>query len=117
MKTLVCLTLAISALASPALSFAQSSPAQLTRAEVRADLVRVEQAGYNPADSADADYPANIQAAEAKIAAQDGSHLANEAVGGVAQNGASEAGRPAHAQAATSSCVGPVSFCDVFSGG
>jgi hypothetical protein len=116
MKTLVCLTLAISALASPALSFAQSSTAQLTRAEVRADLVRVEQAGYNPSDSADADYPANIQAAEAKIAAQDGSHLANEAVGGVAQN-VSDAGAPAHAQAATSSCVGPVSFCDVFSGG
>ncbi|WNC91743.1 DUF4148 domain-containing protein [Paraburkholderia sp. FT54] len=117
MKTLVCLTLAISALASPALSFAQSSPGQLTRAEVRADLVRVEQAGYNPSDSADAEYPANIQAAEAKIAAQDGSHLANEAVGGVAQNGASGAGAPAHAQAPTSTCVGPVSFCDVFSGG
>jgi hypothetical protein len=116
MKTLVCLTLAISALASPALSFAQSSPAQLTRAEVRADLVRVEQAGYNPSDSADADYPANIQAAEAKIAAQDGSHSANEAVGGVAQNGTSHAGAPARAQAATSSCVGPVSFCNVFFG-
>ena len=63
-KTLVCIALAASALAAPALSFAQSN-APVTRAEVRADLVRVEQAGYNPSRGDDADYPADIQAAEA----------------------------------------------------
>jgi hypothetical protein len=34
-------------IAAPGLSFAQSTQ-PLTRAEVRADLVRVEQAGYSP---------------------------------------------------------------------
>ena len=48
MKTLICLTLAVSALASPALTFAQTISGQLTRAQVRADIVRVEQAGYRP---------------------------------------------------------------------
>src|SRR6202166_4306204 len=70
MKTLICLTLAVSALASPALTFAQTTSDQLTRAQVRADIVRVEQAGYRPG-SGDNDYPVEIQAAEAKIAEQD----------------------------------------------
>jgi hypothetical protein len=70
MKTLICLTLAVSALASPALTFAQTPSGQLTRAQVRADLIRVEQAGYRPGDG-DNDYPVEIQAAEAKIAKQD----------------------------------------------
>ena len=92
MKTLVCLTLAVSALASPALSFAQASPAPLTRAQVRADLVRVEQAGYNSSVGDDATYPADIQAAEAKIAAQDASRMAANAVGGATNTGSSQAG-------------------------
>src|SRR5260370_11054012 len=74
MKTLVCLTLAVSALASPALSFAQSAPSPVTRAQVRAELVRLEQAGYIPG-TGDAYYPVDIQAAEAKIAAQDSQQL------------------------------------------
>ncbi len=64
----------------------------MTRAEVLADLARLEKAGYNPAASSDATYPANIQAAEAKVAAQ--SATGNEAAGGVAQNGSSQAGAP-----------------------
>lgn len=71
MKTLVCLMLSAGVLAGPSLSFAQSPSAPLTRAQVLADLVRIEQAGYNPAMSNDSTYPSDIQAAEAKIAAQD----------------------------------------------
>ena len=90
MKTLVCLTLAVSALASPALSFAQSAPSHVTRAQVRAELVSFEQAG-------DGYYPVDIQAAEAKIAAQDSQQSAGGSVGGTAQGGSSQAGAPVHA--------------------
>ncbi|CAN7739968.1 DUF4148 domain-containing protein [Caballeronia sp. LjRoot31] len=114
-KALICLALAAGALAAPVLSFAQSN-APVTRAEVRADLVRVEQAGYNPARGGDVDYPADIQAAEAKIAAQNGQQLATQAYGGVAENGTSSSSAPMHT-ATRSTCVGPVSFCNIYAGG
>ncbi|WP_144141269.1 DUF4148 domain-containing protein [Paraburkholderia sp. BCC1884] len=121
-NALVCFALAAGALAAPALSFAQSN-APVTRAEVRADLIRVEQAGYSPATGDDSTYPAGIQAAEAKIAAQDVPQ-ATQAVqapqasqadyGGVTQNvGAS--GKP-NVMPMGSTCVGPVSYCDIFFG-
>src|ERR1700760_4221057 len=87
-KALVCLALATGALAAPALSFAQSN-GSVTRAEVRADLVRLEQAGYNPSLADDADYPAAIQAAEAKVASQSVPQTAQSSYGGVPQNGSS----------------------------
>jgi len=59
------------ALASPIASFAQSN-GPMTRAEVHVELVQLEQAGYNPGRAADPDYPADIQAAEARIAARNG---------------------------------------------
>jgi len=59
------------ALASPIASFAQSN-GPITRAEVRAELVQLEQVGYNPGRAADPDYPTNILAAEARIATQNG---------------------------------------------
>jgi hypothetical protein len=96
MKTLICLTLAVSALASPALTFAQTPSGQLTRAQVRADLIRVEQAGYRPGGG-DNDYPVEIQAAEAKIAEQDGALRAADAVGGEAQASSSQTGMAANA--------------------
>jgi hypothetical protein len=111
-KALACFALAAGALAAPVLSFAQSN-VPLTRADVRADLVRVEQAGYNPSVNDDATYPADIQAAEAKVAAQDNAQTT--AYGGVAQNGQSAAGKPAR-MPMKSDCVGPVSFCNVFFG-
>lgn len=113
-RALVCFALAASALAVPALSFAQSN-APLTRAEVRADLIRVEQAGYNPSTSDDANYPADIQAAEAKIAAQDSSQTTQSEYGGMPQNGNSSSGKPERMQM-TPACVGPVSFCNPFFG-
>lgn len=112
-KILVCFAVAAAALAAPVVSFAQSN-APLTRAEVRADLVRVEQAGYNPSEANDVNYPADIQAAEAKIAAENAGNQAKDAVGGVAQT-SSSTGSSAHA-AMKQGCVGPVSYCNIFFG-
>ncbi|EIF33553.1 hypothetical protein BCh11DRAFT_01323 [Burkholderia sp. Ch1-1] len=113
-KVLVCLALAAGTLAAPAISFAQSN-GPVTRAEVRADLVKVEKAGYDPSQANDIDYPADIQAAEAKIAAQDNQQQATQAYGGVAQHGTSSSGAPART-AMHSTCVGPVSFCNLYFG-
>ncbi|WP_250504300.1 DUF4148 domain-containing protein [Caballeronia sp. AZ7_KS35] len=87
------------ALAIPAASsFAQSQP--VTRAQVKAELVQLERAGYNPtADQTT--YPAQIQAAEAKVAAQNG----QASYGGAADTG-SASGGPAH----TGNRVAPVYF-------
>jgi hypothetical protein len=90
------------ALAVPAVSsFAQSQP--LTRGEVKAQLVQAERAGYNP-NGDRTSYPAEIQAADARIAAQSGQN----GYGGV-MDGSSAAGgyrAPAH----TGNSVTPVYF-------
>jgi Domain of unknown function (DUF4148) len=57
------------ALAAPAFAFAQNTQ-PLTRAEVKAQLVQLEKAGYVPGAD-DTTYPANIQAAEQRVAEQD----------------------------------------------
>ena len=126
MKTLICLSLAVSALASPALSFAQSTSAPVTRAQVSAELARLEQAGYSPSAAGDANYPADIQAAEAKIAAQDNERVAGNAAGGTADandvgaepSGTSESGARGSLKGSSRSaaCTGPVSFCSLYSG-
>lgn len=116
-KILVSLALAVAILGAPAVSFAQPD-APVTRAEVRADLVRVEQAGYRPAAN-DINYPTDIQAAEARIAAQNDPQLTHDAIGGVAPNGSSASGSAMHTAMHTANpykCVGPVSFCNVFFG-
>ncbi len=74
--------------AVPALSFAQDHT--ITRAEVRAELVQLQQAGYNAA-SDNNQYPTNLQAALSRIAANQQGTIA--AYGGSAN--ASEAGAPA----------------------
>lgn len=65
------LALVLSIVTSFALSTAacaQSADSRpLTRAEVRQQLVAVDHAGYNPAISDGADYPAEIQAAERRL--------------------------------------------------
>jgi len=80
------------ALAAPALASAQSTNGPVTRAEVHSDLVRIQQAGYDPARQ-DPSYPADIQAAEAKIAGGQSS-AATAAVGGVAMGSTSQSGLP-----------------------
>lgn len=69
-----------SALAAPAVSFAQSS-APLTRAQVRAQLVQLEKAGYDPAGGVSPYYPTRLQAAEARVAAQNTASNVDASVG------------------------------------
>ncbi|SOE95959.1 protein of unknown function [Burkholderia sp. D7] len=84
MKALICTTLAL-VLAAPAMSFAQQSTNEpVTRAQVRADLVQLENAGWRPS-SQDAYYPSDIQAAEARVHAGD----TTTGYGGVTENGTS----------------------------
>ena len=84
MKALIKAVALVVVLAAPVVSFAQSNE-PLTRAQVREQLIQVEKAGYNPATSDDYDYPANIQAAEARVAAE------QAAVQATAQNTATQA--------------------------
>ena len=117
-KAIVYLAIATGAICAPALGFAQSN-APLTRADVRADLVQFEQAGYNTSAVGDASYPAGILAAEAKVAAQSASQGSpavedTSAYGGVV-SGSTSSSRPART-ATKSSCVGPVSFCTLYFG-
>ncbi|QBR01885.1 DUF4148 domain-containing protein [Paraburkholderia pallida] len=79
--------IAAAVVAVPAISFAQTDHA-LTRAEVRAQLVQLEQSGYRPA-SDNTQYPANLQVALAHLDAGQGN--ANAAYGGVT-SGSSAAG-------------------------
>ena len=53
--------------AAPLVSFAQTSNDPTTPAQVRAQLIQLERAGYKPSKL---HYPADIQAAEARIGAQ-----------------------------------------------
>jgi hypothetical protein len=93
MKSLIQAVVVAAALAAPVAVFAQSNQ-PVTRAQVRAELVQLEQTGWRPGDGDHTTYPAQIQAAEAKVAAENG----NTGVGGVA-NGSSDMGRPAVSKA------------------
>ncbi|MBN3759360.1 DUF4148 domain-containing protein [Burkholderia sp. Ac-20365] len=69
MKTLIKAAALVAAMAMPLVSFAQTAQ-PVTRAQVKAELVQLEKAGYRPTDFSDTNYPDNILAAEAKVAAQ-----------------------------------------------
>lgn len=64
MKSLIHAAVAASLLAIPAMTFAQQSNGPVTRAQVRAELIELEQAGYQPGRANNPFYPADIQAAE-----------------------------------------------------
>jgi Domain of unknown function (DUF4148) len=68
MKSFVFTIAAASALAMPIVAFSQTD-ATATRAQVRAELQQLEQAGYDPAKGENPNYPADIQAAEARVSA------------------------------------------------
>jgi hypothetical protein len=81
MKTATINLLAVVVMALPIASYAQS-PDTVTRAQVRAELVQLENAGYYPRAN-DPHYPDDIQAAEAKIAASKATaSLSTNGVGG-----------------------------------
>ena len=81
MKSLFYAVAVGAALSIPLMSYAQTNQ-PVTRAQVRAELVQLEKAGYNPA-SDQTEYPKNIQAAEAKVAAE---QQGTSTYGGVANN-------------------------------
>lgn len=73
MKSLIQAVAIAALLAAPVASFAQAadtSQQPMTRAEVKNQLIQLEQAGYNPARADDATYPADIQAAEQRVQAE-----------------------------------------------
>jgi hypothetical protein len=82
MKSLVYAVIAATALSASAAAMAQgdgpavasvSSGQPVTRAQVRAELVALEKAGFRPGLS-DPNYPADVQAAEARVHAGDSSY-------------------------------------------
>jgi hypothetical protein len=81
------------AFAIPAVSFAQQAQ-PLTRAQVRAELIQLEQAGYSPTND-DVNYPQNLQAAEQRVEQQ---RLANSNTSGYGAPaaGTTAAGTAAH---------------------
>ena len=88
MKSLIKAVAIAAVLAAPVISFAQTNE-PVTRAQVRNELVQLEKAGYNPATANDNDYPNDIQAAEARVAAQNG----NTTGYGPGANGSTQAGQ------------------------
>ncbi|MGA7780502.1 MAG: DUF4148 domain-containing protein [Paraburkholderia sp.] len=89
MKSLIKAVALAVVLAAPVASFAQANQ-PVTRAQVKAELVQLEAAGYNPGRSGrDPYYPADLQAAEARVAAENGSTSGvGGVVGGSSQSGA-----------------------------
>lgn len=96
MKSLLKAVAFAAVLAVPAISFAQQSNQPLTRAEVRNQLIQLENAGYRP-EANDPYYPTNLQAAEARVAQQNGEQTSGY---GPATAGSSESG--GHSGAASS---------------
>jgi hypothetical protein len=94
MKSLIQAVVVAAVFAAPVVVFAQLNQ-PVTRAQVRAELVQLEKAGYHVGDGDQAHYPDAIQAAEAKVAAP---NSATSGYGGVV-NGSSDAGRPAVSKA------------------
>ena len=88
------------ALAAPTFASAQSN-GPVTRAQVRAELVQLEKAGYNP-NISDPSYPSNIQAAETRVSAQTVAQAPTQSsdYGSVA-TGSSQSGRTTGAQPRT----------------
>src|SRR5258707_14748981 len=102
-KSLVSAVALASALAAPAVSFAQQSNGPVTRAQVRAELVQLEKAGYQPGRN-DPHYPADIQAAEARVAAKTG---VSSSYGGVV-SGSSASGAAAAVRAGANDGMKPI---------
>jgi hypothetical protein len=99
LRSLIPAVVLASALAMPAVSLAQQSNGPVTRAQERAELVQLEKADWRPAMGMgnSPDYPAGVQAAEAKVAAQ---NEVTGSYGGVA-GGVSASGAPAATRSET----------------
>jgi hypothetical protein len=89
MKSLIEAAVIAALITAPLAAFAQSNQ-PVTRAQVRAELVQLEKAGYNPGLSNDPNYPGDLQAAEARVAAKNGA--ARTSGYGASTNGSSQSG-------------------------
>ncbi|UEP52114.1 DUF4148 domain-containing protein [Burkholderia ambifaria] len=96
MKSLIATFAAAAVLAVPAVSFAQQS-APVTRAQVKAELAELQQAGYK-LGSDRTDYPAGIQAAEARLSPQQNVAAADTSGYGAQSAAQQESGAPAAAK-------------------
>ncbi|TDN61968.1 DUF4148 domain-containing protein [Paraburkholderia sp. BL10I2N1] len=92
MKRLLYAVFTVSVLAAPAVSSAQQSGSTVTREQVKAELIQLEKAGYNPARR-DPNYPDDIRAAQARVAAQSGAAPGQTSYG-PANGGTSQSGVP-----------------------
>ena len=90
-KLLISALVLSSALAAPAFAFAQDN-GPVTRAQVKAELIQLEKAGYTPGGE-DVNYPQDIQAAERRVAEQQGITSSSY---GPAANGTSASGMHMH---------------------
>lgn len=90
MKRTLLVSLLVSVLTVPAVSFAQSQQ-PLTRAQVRAELVELQQAGYRGDN--EATYPAAIQAAEERVVQAHGQSQAASSYGTDVSGSAASGGR------------------------
>ncbi|RKT20499.1 uncharacterized protein DUF4148 [Paraburkholderia sp. RAU2J] len=79
----------------PVVAFAQQTSAPLTRAQVRSELIQIEHAGYNPAERDTSTYPADIQAAEARISSRNAARPGSDSGMGSETSGASQSGKHA----------------------
>ncbi|WP_459713227.1 DUF4148 domain-containing protein [Paraburkholderia sp. 2C] len=93
MKSSIVLSGAVVMLLAWPLAATAQSEHGLTRAEVVQELIQVEQAGYRPGWGDNTNYPDNIQAALARIAAQRGAAAAG-AGGGPSAGAAAPVARP-----------------------
>jgi hypothetical protein len=96
MKSFVFAVAAASVLAAPIVSFAQTD-SSLTRAQVRADLVQLEAAGYMPSSGDGQTYPENIQAAQANLSASGAETGYGGAAGGASASGGGTGFKPVSA--------------------
>jgi hypothetical protein len=79
MRSLIQAAVVVAMFSYPIFTFAQSN-APIIRAQVRAELIELERAGYHVGDGDNVHYPDAIEAAEARVAAQ---HAAASGYGGV----------------------------------
>ncbi|GJH27448.1 DUF4148 domain-containing protein [Caballeronia novacaledonica] len=96
MKTFVIAVAAASALVVPLSAFCQTD-ASPTRAQVRAELEKLEQAGYNPAKD-DPNYPVDIQTAQARVSAQSGATGYGGVMSGASTSGSRTVVQPASSE-------------------
>jgi hypothetical protein len=82
MKSLVHTVVIAAALSAPVAVFAQSNQ-PVTRTQLREEMIELLKAGYNPVSAREIEYPLDLWAAQARVAAQKAS------MGGV-NNGSSQ---------------------------